>query len=748
MTVSSQNSRIEQLGDGTTTAFAVNFYFLENSDLKVFVNGVLQTITTNYTVTGAGNPAGGTVTFVSAPANGVEVVIFRDPAITQGLDYIDNDPFPAESHERGLDKLTMIAQRAKDLVSRALRLGDSVVGVSTELPALSGGQLLGTNPGGTGFQLYPLGSTPQDAGSTVYSPNGVGAVSTSVEDILDAQLMVDYVALRAYTGLAKTVRITGLLTTAQPQGIAGFFQYDETDATSADNGGTIIVGSDGRRWKRVYSGAVKAAWFGAVAGQDNTTEIQAMLNSGLTGEFELVDSTISSIISMRSNQHLRGGKLTAAVGYFGNGIRLYEITNASVKNVEITGNFDFAIRVAKSTNIEICDNYVHDIGQNSPEFGFGIVVGDFAVAGDFSQNILIDGNTVKNILGNGDGRGDGVLLLRCSDVRVTNNYIDTVNRMGVAVTTGCHDVIIDSNNILNVALAGVDIETDIVQEPSYNIDITNNSIVNYGRSGFTGVGTQKIAVDVHDAAYNVNVANNVITPGAGALYVFLCINAAFNVNFIGNIVNAGGNPELFLKNNAGSGTDKINVIGNICTFGNVGSFCDLFDGASINIKDNIFAGSGAALSYFVKLVDVSDLVCSNNKCSAVENFTTSGIGTCNNLVFSNNISDTLGHGISLRASSVGIRNVVIEGNVLNTPAGFNGINIDFTSGVLERFTFNDNIIPTSTTKIVAASALTGYSRFTVSDRSVIGAPVAGQVVFELSTNETIQYLSGAWAAPT
>jgi hypothetical protein len=190
MTVSSQTSRIEQLGDGTTTAFAVNFYFLENSDLKVFVNGVLQTITTNYTVTGAGNPAGGTVTFVSAPANGVEVVIFRDPALTQGLDYIDNDPFPAESHERGLDKLTMIAQRVKDLVSRALRLGDSVVGVNTELPALSGSQLLGTNPGGTGFQLYPLGSEPDTAANIVYTPAGTGAVATTVQNKLKQYVSV------------------------------------------------------------------------------------------------------------------------------------------------------------------------------------------------------------------------------------------------------------------------------------------------------------------------------------------------------------------------------------------------------------------------------------------------------------------------------------------------------------------------------------------------------------------------------
>lgn len=184
MTVTSQNSRIEQLGDGATTAFPVNFYFLSNLDLKVYVSGILQSITTNYTVTGAGNPSGGSVNFVLPPASGAQVVIFRDPAITQGLDYIDNDPFPAESHERGLDRLTMIAQRIKDQVSRALKLGDSVVGVNTDLPAISGGKLLGTNMAGTAFQLYPLGSEPDVASNIVYTPSGTGAVETTVQEKL------------------------------------------------------------------------------------------------------------------------------------------------------------------------------------------------------------------------------------------------------------------------------------------------------------------------------------------------------------------------------------------------------------------------------------------------------------------------------------------------------------------------------------------------------------------------------------
>lgn len=266
MTVQSQISRITQNGDGVTVTFPVSFYFLADGDLTVIADGVTKTITTDYTVTGAGNPAGGSVTFTSAPASGTgNVVIFRDPDLTQLLDYIENDDFPAESHERGLDKLTMIAQRINDLVSRAVRVSDSAPGTFSPLTPTTDGSLplIGFTPGGTGIQLYPLSGTPGDASNIVYNPAGTGAVATTVEDILDAQLMVDYTALRAYTGLAKTVRITGFLVTAQPQGIAGFFQFDETDTTSTDNGGTIIVGADSRRWKRVFDGFVNIKWFGA-----------------------------------------------------------------------------------------------------------------------------------------------------------------------------------------------------------------------------------------------------------------------------------------------------------------------------------------------------------------------------------------------------------------------------------------------------------------------------------------------------
>lgn len=131
MTVASETSRVSYSGDGSTTVFSVPFYFLNNADLKVYLRvnatGVetLQTITTHYSVTGAGVLAGGSVTMVTAPATGQTLVIYRDPSLTQQTDYVGNDPFPAETHERALDKLTMLVQRLSSRFSRAITLKET-----------------------------------------------------------------------------------------------------------------------------------------------------------------------------------------------------------------------------------------------------------------------------------------------------------------------------------------------------------------------------------------------------------------------------------------------------------------------------------------------------------------------------------------------------------------------------------------------------------------------------------------------
>ena len=127
MTVASSTARVSYSGNGSTKTFAVNFYFLEESHLQVIIRAAdgtetVKTLTTDYTVAGEGNPAGGSITFLSAPANGETVVIVRNLPLTQQTDYLANDPFPAESHEEALDKLTMLVQQLNEQVERSAKL--------------------------------------------------------------------------------------------------------------------------------------------------------------------------------------------------------------------------------------------------------------------------------------------------------------------------------------------------------------------------------------------------------------------------------------------------------------------------------------------------------------------------------------------------------------------------------------------------------------------------------------------------
>lgn len=148
MTVSSTTSRVTYATDGSSTAFPVSFYFLANADLVVLLvdadgNSETLVLTTDYTVSGAGVESGGTVTLLSAPAPGYTIVIYRDPAVTQLTDYAPNDPFPAETHERALDKLTMICQRLYERVARSFGLADSdTSGASVLIPTPVAGRAL------------------------------------------------------------------------------------------------------------------------------------------------------------------------------------------------------------------------------------------------------------------------------------------------------------------------------------------------------------------------------------------------------------------------------------------------------------------------------------------------------------------------------------------------------------------------------------------------------------------------------
>tara|TARA_B100000963_G_scaffold184135_2_gene160041 strand:+ start:412 stop:2208 length:1797 start_codon:yes stop_codon:yes gene_type:complete len=142
MTVSSTTTKNSYSGNGSTHSFAYGFKIFADADLTVIIRSstgveTVKTLNTHYIVTNAGNSSGGNVLFKfntgnssdahhsssdNRPASGETVVIRRNLTLTQGTDYVENDPFPAESHENALDRVTFITQQLQEELDRSFKV--------------------------------------------------------------------------------------------------------------------------------------------------------------------------------------------------------------------------------------------------------------------------------------------------------------------------------------------------------------------------------------------------------------------------------------------------------------------------------------------------------------------------------------------------------------------------------------------------------------------------------------------------
>lgn len=193
MTVSSTISKSgPYAGAGTVGPFPITFQFLNDEDIAVIKTennaDIRLVLDVDYVVNG-GQGNTGTVVLLSALPAGRKITILRNVMATQETDYIQNDPFPAETHELALDKLTYLVQQLGEENSRALKLAASYTGTAL-LPPAQGSYLLGFTPDGSGFQAYPPNLAPGDSSSIVYNP-GAGPATTVETALRNVDLFRD-----------------------------------------------------------------------------------------------------------------------------------------------------------------------------------------------------------------------------------------------------------------------------------------------------------------------------------------------------------------------------------------------------------------------------------------------------------------------------------------------------------------------------------------------------------------------------
>lgn len=288
MTIASQTSRISYTGDGSTTAFAVPFYFAANADLVVSVQDLSGNVTTkilgtDYTLSGATLAVGGTCTFTTAPVTNFKIAIYRVPEITQTTSYNNNDPFPAKSHELALDKTATIDQYLKTLIDRAILVAPTDNPPMMTLPPASVRAL-------KNFTFDALGNP------TVSTPIAGTTVSSALIPVVTAATLANARALLGVTDpsanrAAMKAIDTAVLTSTYltEAGREGEFVWKTGNYAAQVTGdpqeGVYLkanaIATTAGAWVRVRTeGVYDVKWFGALGDNatDDYTAIQAAIN--------------------------------------------------------------------------------------------------------------------------------------------------------------------------------------------------------------------------------------------------------------------------------------------------------------------------------------------------------------------------------------------------------------------------------------------------------------------------------------
>ena len=135
--------RVQFTGNTGTGPFAFTFNILQTSDITVYKNNVLQTLTTDYTVATNANGTG-SVTLVTALVATDVLVIVGGRELSRTTDFVTGGDLLASSMNEQLDSNVIMSQQLDERVSRALRSqpGDELTDLYIPLKADRADKLL------------------------------------------------------------------------------------------------------------------------------------------------------------------------------------------------------------------------------------------------------------------------------------------------------------------------------------------------------------------------------------------------------------------------------------------------------------------------------------------------------------------------------------------------------------------------------------------------------------------------------
>ena len=130
-------------GNGSNRLFTITFPYLDTTDIDVYLNGTLQTVTTQYTFANAT-----TVEFVTAPSNGATVLLNRSTNdTTLAATFFAGSSIRASDLNENFDQVLYLAQETANTVTKGTGSPEGVVTATV-------GSLYTRTDGGANTTLY------------------------------------------------------------------------------------------------------------------------------------------------------------------------------------------------------------------------------------------------------------------------------------------------------------------------------------------------------------------------------------------------------------------------------------------------------------------------------------------------------------------------------------------------------------------------------------------------------------------